>query len=106
MAVGAGVGRGAVVSQGGVALTAVGRGEGDGTPKLTVRTGGRAERAGGRNEPTTCWCHRGEEDVREPGERLNSFQNVTRNQTVLTLRIGRLLVFNGIFPHVFVITSD
>lgn len=54
MGVRTGVGGRAVVPQGGVALTAVGRREGDGTAKLAVRTGRR-------NKPTTYWLHRREE---------------------------------------------
>lgn len=53
MGIGAAVGGRAVVPQGGVALTAVGWREGDGTPKLAVRTHRRAERACAWNIPTT-----------------------------------------------------
>lgn len=68
MGVGAGVGGRAVVPQGGVALAAVGRREGDGTPKLAVRTGRGAERAGAGNKPTTYCLHRGEETSHEQHE--------------------------------------
>lgn len=61
MGVRTGVGGRAVVPQGGVSLTAVGRREGDGTPKLAVRAGRRAEGASAGNKPTTYWLHRGEE---------------------------------------------
>lgn len=45
MGIRTGVGGRAVVPQGGVALTAMGRRGGEGTPKLAVRTGRRAQRA-------------------------------------------------------------
>lgn len=52
-----GVGSRAVVPQGGVALAAVGRRDGEGTSKLVVRTGWRAQRARGWDKPTTYWFH-------------------------------------------------
>lgn len=60
MGVRAGVGGRAVVPQCGVALAAVGWREGDGAPKLTVRTRRRAEGACAWNKPATYWLHRGE----------------------------------------------
>lgn len=62
MAVRAGVRGGAVAPQGGVALTAVGRREGDGTPKLAVRAGRGAEGSGPWDEPA---AHCNKEDRRQ-----------------------------------------
>lgn len=56
MAVGAGVRSRAVVPQGRVALTALGWGQGDGVPELTVWTAiGRTEGARSWDKPTTHW---------------------------------------------------
>lgn len=102
-----GVGGRAVVPQGGVAFTAVGWREGDGTPKLAVRTGRRAERTWAWNKPATYWLHRWEETwwnhtstIRLPKCDMKS------EKIILTLRVSRLLVFNGIFSYVSEISSE
>lgn len=58
MGVGVGVRGRAVVPQGGVAFTAMGWRNRDGTPKLAVRTGWRTEGTCAGNEPSTYWFHR------------------------------------------------
>lgn len=55
MGVRTGVGRRAVAPQACVAFTAVGLGQGDGTPNLTVGTGRGAEGTSARNEPAPYW---------------------------------------------------
>ena len=101
MGVRTGVGGRAVVPQGGVALTAMGRREGDGTAKLAVRTGGR-------NKPTTYWLHRREEtewsQVR--GTECDTKSDELIKRATLTLRVSRLLVFIHIFSYIFGISSE
>lgn len=101
MGVRTGVGGRAVAPQGGVALTAVGRREGDGTAKLAVRTGRR-------NKPTTYWLHRREETKwsQVSGTACDTMSDKLINGAILTLRVSRLLVFIHIFSYIFGISSE
>lgn len=55
--IGTGVGCRAVAPQGGVALAAMRRWDGEGTPKLAVRAGRWAQRGRRWDKPTTYWLH-------------------------------------------------